>query len=160
MDDREPSEDFKPGEIDEFVRTIYRDCRGVDVPPMADDMTPMERVVVAEHERRQAVQRAEQAEDRLRAVSGEYARLRERADDTEAARARWQKRGEEAEEHVAERDALKAATDRVRAIPRVPQASDIDPDVNRIYRQGWESVIDAIDRALDHPTDTTGETHA
>jgi hypothetical protein len=54
-------------------------------------------------------------------------------------------------EEVAERDALKATIERVRAIPPTPQDSDIDPIVNRIYRQGWESVIDAIDRALAVP---------
>ena len=52
-------------------------------------------------ERDAARRRAEQAEDRLRAATDAYARLQAQADDAEAARDRWRKRGEQAE---AERD--------------------------------------------------------
>ena len=47
-------------------------------------------------------QRAEQAEDRLRAATDAYARLQAQADDAEAARDRWRKRGEQAETLLAD----------------------------------------------------------
>lgn len=46
------------------------------------------------------MQRAEQAEDRLRAATDAYARLQAQVDDAEAARDRWQKRGNEAEADI------------------------------------------------------------
>lgn len=59
-----------------------------------------------------AERRAEEAEDRLRAATDAYTRLRAEADAAEAARARWQERGKQAE----------AAVERVRALrPRSSQ---------------------------------------
>ena len=45
----------------------------------------------------EAIERAEQAEDRLRVTADAYTRLQAQADAAEAARARWQERGKQAE---------------------------------------------------------------
>jgi hypothetical protein len=46
---------------------------------------------------------------------------------------------------------------RIRAIPRLPHSSEQDGVQGRAYTRGWESVIDAIDRALDVPADREPE---
>lgn len=44
-----------------------------------------------------------------------------------------------------------AAIARVRAVPRLPHTSQQTGDLGRAYTRGWESVISAIDAALDEP---------
>lgn len=44
-----------------------------------------------------------------------------------------------------------AAIARVRAVPRLPHTSQQTGDLGRAYTRGWESVISAIDAALDQP---------
>jgi hypothetical protein len=52
-----------------------------------------------------------------------------------------------------ERDDARTALARVRAIPRLPHSSEQDGVQGRAYTRGWQSVIDALDRALDVPGD-------
>lgn len=44
-----------------------------------------------------------------------------------------------------------AAIARVRSIPRLPHSSQQTGELGRAYTRGWESVISAIDTALDEP---------
>ena len=44
-----------------------------------------------------------------------------------------------------------AAIERVRAIPRIPHHSQQTGELGRAYTRGWESVIAAIDTALNEP---------
>lgn len=47
------------------------------------------------------------------------------------------------------REHLLAAIERVRRIPRLPHHSQQTGDLGRAYTRGWESVIAALDEALD-----------
>jgi len=49
-----------------------------------------------------------------------------------------------------------AAIARVRAVPRLPHTSQQTGDLGRAYTRGWESVISAIDAALDEPGPAAG----
>lgn len=43
---------------------------------------------------------------------------------------------------------------RVRAIPRLPHTSEQQGELGRAYTRGWQSVIDALDAALEQPEET------
>lgn len=49
---------------------------------------------------------------------------------------------------------LQTTLARVRAIPRLPHFSQQTGELGRAYTRGWESVIDAIDTALDQPKES------
>jgi hypothetical protein len=53
----------------------------------------------------------------------------------------WQRRAENARRKI----------ERVRAIPRLPHHSQQTGELGRAYTRGWESVINAIDTAVDRP---------
>lgn len=58
------------------------------------------------------------------------------------------------DQHAALRDDhddLTATVERVRGIPRLPHASQQIGELGRAYTRGWESVIAALDAALDQP---------
>lgn len=48
-----------------------------------------------------------------------------------------------------------AAIARVRAIPRLPHSSQQTGELGRAYTRGWESVISALDTALNQPKEPT-----
>lgn len=49
---------------------------------------------------------------------------------------------------------------RVRAIPRLPHSSQQTGELGRAYTRGWESVINALDTALDQPAPIPAATEA
>jgi chromosome segregation ATPase len=143
---------------------------------MADDMTPMERVVVAEHERRQAVQRAEQAEAerdavlrhdeeavrQLNAAEADIGAWRDLAAATQRRADRLLQRAQQAE----------AATARVRAAigRRRTEVAEFEAEHEP---SAWSDAVtvtcariedalrplpDPIAIRMPAPTDTTGET--